>query len=487
MRVPLTVTLPSTAPFVTPVEGNRALQGLTRSVEGSLLRHARRQRMRAASRHAVPADPNVMKSLLSELDLDTYEPLLSALPPSMVSAIGRAAQSEDAPDLRVFVRSISNVAATNPLLCQLAHKLSTSSDELEPVKDVEMYELAHYILLLDAVTRALAADAELAAAVYARLREAVRSTAGWWQPLGLFELAKLCTVEMTLERFVEHRRFANLPSNFGHLGLPFNILEAVLQDLKLGFTSNAAAGLALCVARPGQPSADRPGRGASLSTDGRRAVRMHLPHEKEWTDLYVSWNLAFTTAYADVPTRFGAPLLAPCVLGAPPDEFMFHRVLALHTHMCFFIRRRAHEHASAAAAPSAPSASLPAFLSPAVAPSAGAPVVRLNADDRRRRSLTEHWGSINLAAAQRYERRLRLYPFVATAKLGLRSAFSARSVPYPYSLILPPPRTVFRGVVMATRPLSARERAERRQHLRSKELLCAENYDGAKPQGETER
>jgi hypothetical protein len=28
MRVPLTVTLPSTAPFVTPVEGNRALQGL---------------------------------------------------------------------------------------------------------------------------------------------------------------------------------------------------------------------------------------------------------------------------------------------------------------------------------------------------------------------------------------------------------------------------------------------------------------------------
>jgi len=160
-------------------------------------------------------------------------------------------------------------------------------------------------------------------------------------------------------------------------------------------------------------------------------------------------------------------------------------VLALHTHMCFFIRRRAHEHASAAAAPSAPSASLPAFLSPAVAPSAGAPVVRLNADDRRRRSLTEHWGSINLAAAQRYERRLRLYPFVATAKLGLRSAFSARSVPYPYSLILPPPRTVFRGVVMATRPLSARERAERRQHLRSKELLCAENYDGAKPQGET--
>ncbi len=434
------------------------------------MRHARRQHVTTTSpRRAVPADPGLLSSVLSELDLDTCEPLLSALPTGLVSSSGGARQSVDAADLRSFVRRISSIASSNPLLCQLAYKLSTSADELEPVKDVDMYELAHYCLLLDAVTQALAADAELAAIVYARLRQVVRSTAGWWRPLGLFELAKLCTVEMTLERFVEHRRDANLPANFGHIGLPFNILEAVLQDLKLGFTTNAAAGLALCVARPGQPSADRPGRGASLSTDGRKAVRMHLPHEKEWTDLYVSWNLAFTTAYADVPTRFGAPLLAPCVLGAPPDEFMFHRVLALHTHMCLYIRRRAQEHASASVAMAPPSASLPAFLSPAVAPSAGVPRVRLNADDRRRRSLTEQWGSINFAAAQRYERRLRLYPFVAAAKLSLRSAFSARSVPYPYSLILPPPRTVFRGVVMATRQVSARERAERRQRLQQRE------------------
>jgi len=40
--------------------------------------------------------------------------------------------------------------------------------------------------------------------------------------------------------------------------------------------------------------------------------------------MYVSWNMAFTTAYADAP-YFCAALLAPCVLGAKRDEFMFYR------------------------------------------------------------------------------------------------------------------------------------------------------------------
>ena len=80
---------------------------------------------------------------------------------------------------------------------------------------------------------------------------------------------------MTLERFIEHRRDANLPSNFGRLGLPFNILEAVLQDLRLGLRSNAAAGLALC----------SPPVAASLSPDARRAVRMQMPNEYQWKDL----------------------------------------------------------------------------------------------------------------------------------------------------------------------------------------------------------
>jgi len=249
---------------------------------------------------------------------------------------------------------------------------------------------------------------------------------------------------MTLERFVEHRRAGNLPANFGHIGLPFNILEAVMQDLKLGFFTNAAAGLALSLASPGMGSAGAPGRGASLSGDRRRAVRMHMPLPRQWRDLYVSWNLAFTTAYPDLSTRYGAPLLAPCVLGAPPEEFMFHRVLALHTHMCFYVLRRSSEHAARAD-------EAPPTAAAAVAAVASSEVAQL-ASDERRRTLAALWGDINLDAAWRYERRLRLAPLVWAARLRLSSGMAARRVPYPASLILPPParaerpRTKARGL-----------------------------------------
>ena len=447
-----------------PQQGERAVASLAREVEACLLRHDRRVRpreLRATDGH-VTVDTAVLAGLLRELRLDDFQPLLEALPSGLVAHASGPGSSTH--DLRAFVREVSTHAIANPLLCRLAYELSNAPEPLDPVADAEMFELVHYCLLLDVVTRVLANDPELAARVYARLVATVHETPGWWRPLGVFELAKLKTVEMTLERFIEHRRDANLPTNFGHIGLPFNILEAVLQDVKLGYLTNAAAGLALCMARPGQGSADNPGLGASLSTDNRRAVRMHLPLEQQWKDLYVSWNMAFTTAYADAPTRFGAPLLAPVVLGAPPDEFMFHRVLALHTHICLFVLRRTRACAAAAAQETAP------------------PELALPADDRRRRSLSHLWGSINLEAARRYERRLRLAPLVAMASRLQGSAMAARRLPYPASLILPPPSTAQplqqpqqsqqqrpqqppppqqQGVVRPVPRISARERAER--------------------------
>ena len=333
--------------------GDRALSTFSREVEGSLLRYERSQRrgMQLLSPPGtVPVNPTVATSILSEMGLADFEPLLQKLPAGLVAG---AAGPAEATDLRNFVRTVRGQASSNPLLCELAHALTTADADAEgraggrahslpPIDDRTMYELVHYTLLLDRLTRALATEPSLAADVYAQLRETVHSTPNWRRGLGLFELAKLMTVEMTLERFIDHRKNANLPSNFGHIGLPFNIFEAVLQDLKLGFHTNALAGLALCLARPGQSAGpDRPGVGASLSPDARRAVRMYLPLEQQWKDLYVSWNLAFTTTYADAPTRFGAPLLAPVVLGATPEEFMFHRVLALHLHICLFILRRA--------------------------------------------------------------------------------------------------------------------------------------------------
>ena len=77
------------------------------------------------------------------------------------------------------------------------------------------------------------------------------------------------------------------------MGLPFNVFEAVLQDAAVyRQPANAWAGVPLVLARPG-----RAGKPASLSRDGRRAVRMHLPLPRLWKELYVAWNLAFTANY----------------------------------------------------------------------------------------------------------------------------------------------------------------------------------------------
>ena len=122
------------------------------------------------------------------------------------------------------------------------------------------------------------------------------------------------------------------------------------------------------------------------------------------------------------------------MLGAPPDEFMFYRVLALHLHISFYTRRRAAAAAASAAAARPP----PTFAGGGGGASAPDVAARAAAEERRR--LTQLWGSINLQGAARFERRLRLYPFVALTKRWGDSAFASRRLPYPASLILPEPR-----------------------------------------------
>eukprot|EP00965_Chrysotila_dentata_P050689 1680516-Pleurochrysis_carterae.AAC.3 len=93
----------------------------------------------------------------------------------------------------------------------------------------EFRRLAHYALILHLVTKAMAADLRLADCVVETLKKEIRSKEGWWKHLSLFEQAKLLTVEVTLSRIATHRKERSIPATFGHIGLPFNILEAVLQ------------------------------------------------------------------------------------------------------------------------------------------------------------------------------------------------------------------------------------------------------------------
>ena len=268
------------------------------------------------------------------------------------------------------------------------------------------------------------------------------------------------TVEMTLERFIDHRKNANLPSNFGHIGRPSTSL-AVLRDLKLGFHTNALAGLALCLARPGQSAGPdrrvsaslRPTLGVPCGCTARAAVEGPV-------------RLVESRLHHDVrrrPDALRAPLLAPVVLGATPEEFMFHRVLALHLHICLFILRRARafDEVDGAARPRRRRRRRRRrpFIAPSLTSAAswlGRPPRpwRLPATDIRRRSLA--LCGANMDAAMRYGGGC-ARPFVRGARTA-NSVYAARSVPFPAALILPPPRGPgVRGVVVRT----ARERAER--------------------------
>jgi hypothetical protein len=111
--------------------------------------------------------------------------------------------------------------------------------------------------------------------------------------------------------------------------------------------------------------------------------------------MYVSWNMCFTTAYADSP-YFAAAILAPCVLGAPPHEFIFHRALALHLHISTAIRQR---HVLGR-------------------PSLRDPI--LSRHDWRHADLSSAWGELNGDEAMRYERRLRLTPRVIFLRRAVR-------------------------------------------------------------------
>ena len=282
-------------------------------------------------------------------------------------------------DLRRFVIAVARAASQSEQLLEIvgdcAAALSTPSDE-------EVHRIVHYCLCLHLITQELAASPELARHVLKHQQVALRSEQGWWKHLSAFEHAKLITLERALVFFGYHRAKASepshlpIPANFGRVGLPFNIFEAVLQDAVFYRQSaNAWAGVPLILARPG-----RAGRPAELSPDSRRAVRMHLPQPDAWKDLYVSWNLAFTANYQDAP-YFSAALFCPCILGASPDEFMYHRTFALHLHASAQIRARSRL---------------------GVGPGGRVQAERDWAQACRRAGLVSAWGDRNLRAAHEY-------------------------------------------------------------------------------------
>merc|ERR1719235_356767 len=106
----------------------RGIEGITRDLETRLQRHARR--LRGFDQEVEdPAQVPVDASILAELRLDDFEPLLCALPRGFVAgAKGPGGPGNASPNLLSFVREVSDSAAGNPLLCELGERLETATE-----------------------------------------------------------------------------------------------------------------------------------------------------------------------------------------------------------------------------------------------------------------------------------------------------------------------------------------------------------------------
>ena len=221
--------------------------------------------------------------------------------------------------------------------------LGDCKDRLATPSDEEVHRIVHYCLCLHLITRELAASPELSRAVLDHQQRALRSQSDWWKYLSAFEHAKLIT-----PRACPHLLLVP-PRAVGRNRAPTNPRQLWADRLTVQYLRGRAAGCSLLPHRHdngeqrvgGHPVNPRPawpgGQTGALSDDSRRAVRM--PLAQKWKDLYIAWNVAFTSNYQDAP-YFAAALLCPCILGASPDEFMFHRTFALHLHASAQIRAR---------------------------------------------------------------------------------------------------------------------------------------------------
>eukprot|EP00397_Hematodinium_sp_SG-2012_P000106 GEMP01000106.1.p1 GENE.GEMP01000106.1~~GEMP01000106.1.p1 ORF type:complete len:3173 (-),score=710.97 GEMP01000106.1:454-9972(-) len=126
--------------------------------------------------------------------------------------------------------------------------------------------------------------------------------------LNTFEMAKLLTVSGSLLTFrVPPQSCCNqVPGAFA---FKVNVMEAVIEDLRLGFGGNAQAGLAMSML---------PTRRVSTTFD-------HM-------EMYTSWNMAFVSHY-DASPYFYSKLLTPQVLCADPKFYIFARLVGLYIHI----------------------------------------------------------------------------------------------------------------------------------------------------------
>ena len=260
-----------------------------------------------------------------------------------LTAIGEWLRCEDldTDDALGLVDEAARCASANPYLVEFLNRAKgQASERLIQKVDAEgatvLPSVVTYGLLLERLTQAMRDDwriIEACRGIWLRARDAEDLKAHW----APFEAAKVISIDVTIDRVLGFHASGSVDPGFTRLLLPMNIIEAMLEDIRLGHRANAASAWPLVKDRPG--SWDRKaetGGVAARWSDVRKAILLSFALPRQWADLYATWNLAFVSHYRDFPYLM-AKLLIPQVNGYQdaPEEYIYNRVLALYCHLHF--------------------------------------------------------------------------------------------------------------------------------------------------------
>merc|ERR1712110_401485 len=121
-----------------------------------------------------------------------------------------------------------------------------------------------------------------------------------------------------------------------------NIGVAAKEDFTKNYTDNFLVGLLLSKYTGGQPEFNnRPGPTLTTIAKDGKSIELTAPLPILWDDLYMTWNLAYTSAFEQFPYFF-AKLLIPSVSGyhSKPEDFIINEANALNTFLNFWVNAK---------------------------------------------------------------------------------------------------------------------------------------------------
>ena len=235
---------------------------------------------------------------------------------------------------------------------EIAAILEETIDEASPQQrfdgtNQEAVRIIHHILVLDCLIKKMVADYRFMISLKAHLfqKRASYGLNATVQKDGLlqtflairsatnetFFAFKTATMDYVFETFCTNRENGCFPESHdvsAKIGVAINILEAALTDFFAGNFANARVGFYL-MRHPHD----------KLELDAKDQ-RYYYRYKKGWESLYETWNLAFILGNMKNLDLLLPKLLAPSVIGAQKDEYLFHRALGLWCSINFYLFRK---------------------------------------------------------------------------------------------------------------------------------------------------